>query len=374
MMRKGLLLGLALAVAGTLCACRTARGPKFDARNYEFAKTNRVALLTNLSSVEVTNTLRPELRQPQTNFYTLGPGDKIEVELANDVNSRIMTTVGPDGKVYFHLLPGIDVWGLTLAEAKAKLEEALQKYVVDPKVGIQLRGIDSKRVWMLGRVQKPGIYAMNAPMTILEALSQAGGTMSTSLSGTTEDLADLSHSFIIRNGERLPLDLANLVEKGDMTQNIYLQPDDFIYFPSSLNRDIFVLGAVRLPRAVSRQQGTLAAAIAAAGGTVKDAYISQVAIVRGSLSKPKIAVVNFDDIQKGRAMDVILEPHDIVYVPLSPYRYLWKYADLILTTFVRAVAINEGARAGGATQPAGVSIGVVNFPQATTVPTITPSP
>jgi polysaccharide export outer membrane protein len=373
MMRKGLLLGLALAVMGTLCACRTARGPKFDARNVQFAKTNRVGLLTNLSSVELTNTVRPELRQPQTNFYTLGPGDRIELELTTDANSRIMTTVGPDGKVYFHLLPGIDVWGLTLAEAKAKLEDALQKYVVNPQVGIQLRGIDSKRVWMLGRVQKPGVYAMNAPMTILEALSLAGGTMSTSLSGTTEDLADLSHSFVIRNGERLPLDLANLVEKGDMSQNIYLQPDDFIYFPSSLNRDIFVLGAVRLPRAVSRQQGTLAAAIAAAGGTVKDAYLSQVAIVRGSMTKPQIAVVNFDDIQKGRAMDVILEPHDIVYVPLSPYRYLWKYADLILTTFVRAVAINEGSRAGGATQPAGVSIGVVNFPP-TVVPTITPSP
>jgi polysaccharide biosynthesis/export protein len=373
MMRKGMLLGLAVAVAGMLCACRTARGPKFDARNYEFFKTNNVALLTNLSSVDMTNSLRPEFRTAQTNFYTLGPGDKIEIELANDPNSRIMTTVGPDGKVYFHLLPGIDVWGLTLAETRARLEDALQKYVVSPQVGVQLRGIDSKRVWLLGRVQKPGVYPIGAPMTILESLSLAGGTMSTSVSGTTEDLADLSHAFVIRNGERLPLDLAGLIEKGDMSQNIYLQPDDFVYFPSSLSRDIFVLGAVRLPKAVSRQQGTLAAAIAAAGGPGKDAYLSQVAIVRGSLAKPQIAVVNFDDIQKGRATDIALEPRDIVYVPLSPYRYLSKYADLILTTFVRAVAINEGARAGGATQPAGVSIGVVNFPQ-TTVPTITPSP
>lgn len=374
MMRKGLLLGLALAVTGMLCACRTPRGEKFDARAYEQRQEiSKMRMLTNMTSVETTNIIRPELRQPQTNFYTLGPGDKIEIEIANDANSRLMTTVAPDGKVYYNLLPGIDVWGLTLAETRARLEEALQKYVVNPQVGVQLRGIDSKRVWLLGRVQKPGVYAMSAPMTVLEALSLSGGTMTTSQSGTTEDLADLSHSFVIRNGERLPLDLANLIEKGDMSQNIYLQPDDFVYFPSSLSRDIFVLGAVRIPRAVSRQQGTLSAAIAAAGGPGKDAYLSQVAVVRGSLTKPQVAVINFEDIEHGRATDVILEPHDIVYVPLSPYRYISKYVDLILSTFVRAVAINEGSRAGGATQPAGVSIGVVNFPPAT-VPIITPSP
>ena len=60
------------------------------------------------------------------------------------------------------------------------------------------------------------------------------------------------------------------------------------------------------------------AAIATAGGPVKDSYLSQVAIVRGSLSKPQIAVVNFEDILKGKASDIVLEPRDIVYVPLSP--------------------------------------------------------
>jgi hypothetical protein len=106
---------------------------------------------------------------------------------------------------------------------------------------------------------------------------------------------------------------------------------------------------------------------------VKNAHLSHVAIVRGSLTKPEIAVIDVGDILKGKATDVLLEPRDIVYVPLSPYRYLSKYADLILTTFVRAVAINEGARAGaGNVSPAGVSIGVVNFPQTTVAPVITP--
>lgn len=367
---KGKISGLVTAalLVFAMCGCRSPKGPKFDARE---AQQKKLMLLTNLSEVEVTNSLRPEWREAPTNFYTLGPGDKVELEIVNDPSTRAMTTVGPDGKVYFHLLPGIDVWGLTLVEARDRLQEAMAKYVVNPQVGIQLRGIDSKRVWLLGRVQKAGVYPMPAPMTVLESLSLAGGTMTTSVTGTTEDLADLSHSFIIRNGERLPIDFAGLIERGDMSQNIYLQPDDFVYFPSSQTKDIYVLGAVRLPRAVPRTQASLIAAIATAGGPVKDAYLSHVAVVRGSLTHPQIAVVNYEDILKGKAPDVLLEPRDIVYVPLSPYRHLMKYADLIVTTFVRAIAINEGTRAGGGILPANVSIGVVNFPQ-TSAPVVTP--
>jgi protein involved in polysaccharide export with SLBB domain len=253
----------------------------------------------------------------------------------------------------------MDVWGLTLDEAKAQLEGALKQYLTSPQVSIQLRGIDSTHVWVLGRVANPGIYPMPAPMTVLEAIAIAGGTLSSSASGTTEDLADLANSFIVRNGERLPVDIERLLRDGDMSQNIYLQPDDFLYFPSASSRDIYVLGAVRAPKAIPRQHNTIVAAIADAGGPIKNAYLTHVAIVRGSLENPKIAVIDYEQIVRGKAPNVLLEPRDIVYVPFSPYRFLTKYLDLILRTFVRAVAINEGARAAvpGAA-PAGISIGV----------------
>src|SRR5690606_16738918 len=131
--------------------------------------------------------------------------------------------------------------------------------------------------------------------------------------------ADLGQSFVIRNGKRLPIDFEALIKGGDMSQNIYLQPDDFVYLPSATARDIYVLGAVRMPKAVGRQHRTLAAAIAEAGGTVPTAYRSHVGIVRGSMNDPKIAIVNYDDIVRGKAPDVVLEPRDIVYVPYSPY-------------------------------------------------------
>ncbi|MGV3773327.1 MAG: polysaccharide biosynthesis/export family protein [Verrucomicrobiales bacterium] len=360
-----LLWGVMVIALGT--GCRSSKtGPKFDAHAESkkiLASATNITILTNLSSVETTNRLGPELLQPSTNLFTLGPGDKIEVEILGDNSSRTITSIGPDGKIYFNLLPGLDVWGLTLSQTKELLERELKQFITAPQVSVQLRAIDSKRIWVLGRVQNAGVYPIGGSMNILEALSIAGGPMTSSASGTTEELADLSHSFIIRNGQMLPIDFNRLLQQGDMSQNIYLQPDDFIYLPSSLSRDIYVLGAVRTPKAVARQHSSLVAAVADSGGPVKDAHLTHVAIVRGSLADPKIAIVNYNDIIKGRAPDVLLEPRDIVYVPLAPYRHLAKYADLIVTTFVRAVAINEGARAAveGAA-PAGVNIGIISTP------------
>jgi protein involved in polysaccharide export with SLBB domain len=357
-MNRGFVFLLALA-GSLLSGCYiTKQGEGFDARAYRHTNSN-ATVLTNLATVPTTNHIHPEWLSPSTNYFTLGPGDKLEIEILGDPASRAPVTIGPDGKIYYYLLPGLDVWGLTLTQASDKIQDALKQYITNPRISIQLRGIDSTRIWLLGRVANPGIYPMPAPMTVLEAVAVAGGTLSSSASGTTEDLADLPNSFIVRNGERLPVDLERLLRDGDMSQNIYLQPDDFLFFPSAASRDIYVLGAVRTPKAVPRQYNTIVGAIAEAGGTIKNAYVTHVAIVRGSLDHPKIAVIDYDKIIHGKAPNVLLEPHDIVYVPFSPYRFLSKYLDLVLRTFVRAVAINEGARAAlpGAA-PAGISIGV----------------
>src|SRR5262245_48562772 len=144
-MSKGLLSGLALAGLMALCACKsTPKGERMNARAKQemasaMAKAN-VNVVTNLTAIESTNRIRSEWLQAPTNFYTLGPGDKLEIEIMNEPTSRSMTTIGPDGKVYYYLLPGIDVWGLTLVEARDRIQEALTKVVVAPQVGIQLRG------------------------------------------------------------------------------------------------------------------------------------------------------------------------------------------------------------------------------------------
>ncbi len=319
----------------TLTGCQTsgAKVSKFDAR---FADTHP-------SGVTIDRKLDPSLLSPSTDLFTLGPGDEIEVELANSKDSRTALTVGPDGKIYFNLLPGVDVWGLTIAQAKARLEKDLEKYMSMPQVSMTLRTVASKQIWILGKVTRPGVYPIAAPMTLLEAMSLAGGTARSSSQVTTVDLADLRHAFVIRAGQSLPVDFHRLLVEGDMSQNLYLQPDDFIYVPSGAAREVYVFGAVKIPRSVPLgDQTTLVSAIASANGPIKDAYLSHVSIVRGSLSTPQITVVDYKAIIKGQATDIKLEPHDIVYVPYTPYRVLARYLDTILGTFVNTVAANEG--------------------------------
>jgi polysaccharide export outer membrane protein len=154
----------------------------------------------------------------------------------------------------------------------------------------------------------------------------------------------LRHSFVQRGGQFLPVDFQKLLAEGDMSQNIYLQPDDFIYLPSTLFHEVFVLGNVRFPRTVPyTDRITLMSAIANANGPAPGAYLSHVAVVRGSLSQPKVAVVDYGDIISGKQPDIRLEPHDIVYVPFRPFNGLRAYAGVILSTFVNTVAANEGA-------------------------------
>ncbi|HHY85797.1 MAG TPA: hypothetical protein GYA07_09765 [Verrucomicrobia bacterium] len=353
------------------CGCRT-QSPYFSDFDRPPAMGQEPQMVT------LTNRMDPVLLEPPTNLFTLGPGDRLDIELVDEPTSRVTTVVGPDGRIYFNLLPGVDVWGLTLGEAKTALETNLQQYIRGtPRVNLTLREVASKRVWLLGRFQEPGVYNLAAPTTLLEAVAMAGGALTFSgmrdVTGgpLAEELADLDRSFIIRNGKLLPVDFDRLLNKGDLTQNIYLQPDDFVYFAPAHAREIYVLGAVVQPRPVPYTEGmTVAAAVAGAYGTVRDAYLYHVVVVRGALTQPEVTIINLKDVTHGKVADIALKPNDIVYVPFSPYRYLRRYAEIALNTFVSSVAINAGtslaarrqAGPGGVVIPVGSGIQIIPPP------------
>src|SRR5262245_61685699 len=102
-----------------------------------------------LNRVPLTNRFDPDWLKPPTNLYTIGPGDRLEIEVIGDPASRTASVVAPDGKIYFNLLAGIDVWGLTLAQAKSQIESELANYMREqPQVSLVLRGVESKRIWI----------------------------------------------------------------------------------------------------------------------------------------------------------------------------------------------------------------------------------
>jgi polysaccharide export outer membrane protein len=290
----------------------------------------------------------PSLLLPPTTPYRIGPGDQLELEVMGEAATRTTVTVGPDGKIYYNLLPGIDVWGLTVPEAADLIENEFRTYIrAKPAVTLTVRTAASQQVWVLGRVNSPGVYSLGGPTSLLDVVSEAGGLgVNTPAGGMYSEVADLPRSFLVRDGHLVPVDFQRLLRDGDLSQNVYLQTGDFVYVPSLHSSQVHVLGAVLQPRS-ERMNGalTLVQAIALAGGTVPTACLPNVAILRGSLAHPRIAIVAVNNVLRGKAPDVRLEPGDIVYVPFAPDRILVRYVNLILDTFVRTVGVNEGAYA-----------------------------
>lgn len=373
-----MLVAVVLLAFLLLIGCRSDKTPSSSYKFTDVASTNA----SPTGTVTLTNELDRRLLEAPTRMFTLGPGDRLELEVIGDPASRTMTVVAPDGKLFFNLLPGLDVWGLTLTDAKAQLESSFTNYNREtPRIAMTLRSVESKRLWVLGCVQAPGVYSMATPLTLLEAISMAGGTLSMTsfrdqaAAGIGEELADLKRSFVLRQGKLLPVDFQRLLFEGDLNQNVYLEPDDLVYLPAATAREVYVLGAVTQPRPVPFMEGmTVAAAVAGAYGTLPAAYLSHVAVVSGSLSQPQVTIVNYRKVIRGEETDVLLKPHDIVYVPLSPYRYLQRYVEVILNTFVTSTAINAGSYAvtkqegfkGGVFIPVGSGV--------TVIPPVTPSP
>jgi len=331
-------LYFALALAGLFCACRSAPPPAAPMTIPQKLGTNAFATVPAMAPIQ------KEWLAPSADFFRLGPGDILDIEMIGSKELPSTVQVGPDGKMYYSVLPGLFVWGLSLSEARDLIEQSLAKLLREPpEIGLTLKNVGSRRIWVLGNVANPGVYSIGTPTSLLEAIAGAGGIAQAQGVGET---ADLTRSFVLRHGKPLAVDLQRLLHGGDLSQNIYLQADDFVYVRPAASRDVYVIGAVATPNIVPfTTQMTLATAIAYTGGPAKYASLSHVAVVRGSLTHPSIATVNFHHVLEGKLPDIVLEPGDLVYVPMSPLVRLEIFADSILTTFVQTIAVNEGRNA-----------------------------
>lgn len=367
-MRHGFVAAIGILV---LSSCSLLHGPRFDPRA-KAKDTDKIKAESSANEFTAIgrDPIQPEWLRPPTREYTLGPGDRLDIEIMGEQDTHSSTVVTPDGKIYYSLVPGLDVQGRTLKQVQADLESKLTGLYRHPQVTLTLTEVNSERIWVLGRLYNPGIFPLKRPLRVLDAISLAGGLFASRFTGTTEELADLRHSFLKRHGKLMPVDFQKLIRDGDLQQNVYLEPDDYIYLPSSLSSEVYVFGAVTEPRPVGfMNEMNIMAAIGHAAGATPDADLEHVTIVRGSLTEPKYAVVNVRAIAAGKATNFRLESGDIVYVPrpgqLSPEHYV----KIATETFVQVVGATEGANAVG--HRSDVTLGIT--PNGTVTPTITPS-
>lgn len=336
------LLAIALGFLGGGCQ-QTIPKSAFDAR-----KVDQTVKNLTFTNVSLRRKLDPKLLQPPSDPYILGPGDVVEIEIAEVPGTLARTFVMPDGMAYYNLAGGVRAEGFTTAEFAKQLTTALKRDYSNPLINVSLVEVRSRRYWILGRVFKPGIYPLRQPTTLLEAISQSGGLFTSRFAGTTEELADLSNSVVIRDGVILPVSFEKLVRDGDTSQNIYLRHNDFIYLPSATSSTVLLLGAVAAPQAVGYTESlTLIDCIAQGKGPAKDAYLKEVVIVRGTLAKPSASIVNLQAILTGKETNVLLQPGDIVWIPRRPLGLLESTVELVFKESARSVAASAGANAVG---------------------------
>ncbi|HEY1109224.1 MAG TPA: polysaccharide biosynthesis/export family protein, partial [Opitutaceae bacterium] len=98
-------------------------------------------------SVSALPPLDPALLQRPDAEYRLGPGDVLDIEIVGDLSTRVRTVVGPDGKIYFNMLPGIDVWGMTLGQARANMVQEMKRFVREEQpISLSLATAESQKI------------------------------------------------------------------------------------------------------------------------------------------------------------------------------------------------------------------------------------
>jgi polysaccharide export outer membrane protein len=275
-------------------------------------------------STEINNKLLSMSLQSAAEYH-LGPEDLLQITLFNVPESEVSATprklearVSQQGDISLPLLGDIPAAGLTTSALEQRLQERYKKYLRDPQVGVFVKEYHSQRVSVIGEVQKPGVFELSGPKTLIDLLAMAGGV--------SEKAG--RQVYLFRQGptgrESSAIDLYALANKIDGA-NPPVQAGDVINVPRA--GMFFVDGAVRHPGPFSLNRPyTLTQALASAGGVDNEvAKTSNITIIRLHDSPDRETVaVNLDDILAGKAADPQIKAEDVIIVPTSTTKYLVK--------------------------------------------------
>jgi polysaccharide export outer membrane protein len=169
----------------------------------------------------------PSVNRGAPDDYVIGSGDSLQVSVWKEPEASVpVAIVRPDGKVTVPLIKEIEVAGLTPMQAEQRITERLTKFIADANVTVVVATINSKKVYVVGAARKEGPLAYTYGMTVLQALSEAGGLT---------DYARRKKIYILRseNGReyRLDFNYDDVLKGESMEQNIVLLAGDTIVIP-----------------------------------------------------------------------------------------------------------------------------------------------
>lgn len=173
----------------------------------------------------------PAAQSVDPNQYVIGPGDTLQVFVWRNPDLTATVPVRPDGKISTPLVEDMVAVGKTPSQLARDVEKVLSEYVRSPTVNIivnQPMGAYSQ-IQIIGQVAKPGSLPYRAGMKVLDAVLSVGGlTQFASGNRAKIERMEGGHRREIR------IKLESLVNKGDMSQNLPLQPGDVLVVPESI--------------------------------------------------------------------------------------------------------------------------------------------
>jgi polysaccharide export outer membrane protein len=216
-----------LLIVATLASCGTitaAPGPDVDVSNTNTsaAPVTATAPASDASAVDTKAT--QEITHPDA--YIIQPGDVLTISVWKEKDLQGEMAVRPDGGLNFPLVGEIVATGKTIEQLKTEISTKLAKYVPDPVVTVTIKQAQGNKIYVVGKVNKPGEFFANRNIDVMQALSMAGGP---------NPFAAVNKIKILRriNGEQKTFVFKySQVEKGkNLEQNIVLQGGDIVVVP-----------------------------------------------------------------------------------------------------------------------------------------------
>ena len=242
--------------------------------------------------------------EPNLALDSLGMGDMVRITVFRNPDLTTEARISERGTVLFPMIGEIPVVGLTPSQAGKKIADRLSqgRYVVNPEVTVSMMQVNSRQVSVLGNVNKPGRYPIDAQTAHLtDFIAVAGGLSPTG----SEEVTVVSN----KDGKttKRDVDLAQIFDGGDVSQNIELGPGDTVYVHKAPM--VYVYGEVQKGGAYRVEPNmTVMQAIAMGGGVTP----------RGTLRGLKIARREGGSVHEinARLTDTV-KPDDVVYVSES---------------------------------------------------------
>ena len=194
----------------------------------------RIALLFTIAVIasgcsavqEPRSDLTNEAESVSEKGYALQPGDVIRISVWREPELDQVVLVRPDGGISFPLAGEVQAEGRTIEEVSFEISERLAVYIPSPEVSVSLQQGEGNRVYVTGRVNKPGVFLVNRPITVMQALSLAGGLT---------PFAEKKNILILRrdgtNQRSLRFNYKEVQRGESLQQNVTLNAGDTLVVP-----------------------------------------------------------------------------------------------------------------------------------------------